>query len=91
MAGNKYPESHKLITFIEKAPFADDEKAKWIETLTTAGMTEETADEVHKALTALPIENFSSDWQRAKFNMDLAGILKEWRMVKGSKQFKHSR
>jgi hypothetical protein len=91
MAGNKYPESHKLITFIQKAPFSEEQKTKWVEALTNNGMTAETTEEVHQALIALPKEMFSSDWQRAKLNMDLGGILRQWRLVQGSKQFKHNR
>ncbi|NTU50698.1 MAG: hypothetical protein HGA87_07505 [Desulfobulbaceae bacterium] len=90
MSGSKYPEAHQLILFVEKVPFSDEEKTKLKELLSEVGMTDETTDEVHKALTDLPKESFSSDWQRAKFNMDLAGILRQWRLTKGSKKFKHS-
>jgi hypothetical protein len=90
MSANKYPEAHQLILFVEKVPFSEEEKTKLKELLSEVGMTDETTAEVHKLLTALPKENFSSDWQRAKFNMDLAGILRQWRMTQGSKKFKHS-
>lgn len=91
MAGNKYPEAHKLILFVEKAPFAAEEKTRLVELLTVNGMSDETVDEAQKALTALPKEQFHDDWQRAKFLMDFNKIIKEWQMTHGSKNFKHSR
>lgn len=91
MAGNKYPEAKKLIQFVEKAPFQAEEKTKLIELLNNNGMTEESTQEVHKALASIPKESFSSDWQQAKLLMDLSGILKQWQLSHGSKNFKHSR
>ncbi|MBA4375242.1 MAG: hypothetical protein C0401_03595 [Anaerolinea sp.] len=91
MSGNKYPEAHKLILYVEKAPFSEEDKTKFKEMLNKDGLTDETTQEIHKALTVLPKESFSSDWQHAKFNMDLAGILRQWRLSKGSKKFKRSR
>lgn len=91
MAGNKYPEAHKLILFVEKVPFTAEEKERLKELLNVNGMTEETTDAVHQALLALPKESFSSDWQRAGFVMELGTLLKQWQMTQGSKKFKHTR
>ena len=91
MSANKHPEAHKLILFIEKAPFSEEKKSALKELLENNGMTEETTNTVHQELNSLPKESYASDWQRAKFNMDLAGILKQWNLSKGSKKFKHSR
>jgi hypothetical protein len=91
MAGNKYPEAHKLILFIEKAPFSSEEKNRLVEMLNANGMTEETTTAVHQALVAISKESFKDDWQRAKFIMDLGNLIKQWQMAEGSKKFKHSR
>lgn len=91
MAGNRNIESHKLILFVEKAPFPAEEKTRLKELLEVNGMSDETTAEVHKTLTDLPKESFSNDWQRAKFIMDLGVILRQWQMSQGSKKFKHSR
>jgi adenine specific DNA methylase Mod len=91
MAGNRYPEAHKLILFVERAPFAAEEKTRLVELLNADGMTEETVEEVHKSLSAIPKDQFSDDWQHAKFVMDLNGIFKQWQLTHGSKNFKHSR
>jgi len=91
MSANKYPEAHKLILFVEKVPFSAEEKSRLIQLLQTDGMTDENTSAVHQALAALPKETFKDDWQHAKFMMDLATILKQWQLVAGSKNFKHSR
>lgn len=90
MSANKYPEAQKLILFVEKAPFSAEDKTRLIEMLQTNGMNDESTSAVHDALTALPKEAFKDDWQRAKFMMDLATILKQWQLADGSKKFKHS-
>ena len=91
MAGKRYPEAQKLILLVKKAPFSDEEKTKLVELLEANGMTEETTNEVHKALAAIPKERFTDEWQHAKFIMDLRSILKQWQLSHGSKNFKHSK
>lgn len=91
MAGKRYPEAQKLVLFVKKAPFSDEEKNRLVELLETNGMTDETTDEVHKALSAIPKERFSDEWQHAKFIMDLRSILKQWQFSYESKNFKHTK
>jgi len=91
MAGNKYPESHSLILFVERAPFSDEEKKRLVDLLNANGMSEETTAEVHKALTALQDDKFKDDWQRARFLMDFNHLVKQWQMKAGSKKFKHAK
>jgi hypothetical protein len=91
MAGKKYPESHKLILFVEKAPFSAEEKTRLIDLLNANGMTEEIVDEVHKSLAALPKDQFADDWQHARINLELSNISKQWQLSHGSKNFKHAR
>jgi len=91
MSPNKYPEAHKLILFLEKTPLSVEEKTRLTELLDTNGMTEETTGAVREALTALPKEAYKDDWQRAKFMMDFASLLKQWQMTLGSKNFKHAK
>ncbi len=91
MAGSKYSEAQKLILFVQKAPFAEEEKQRLIELLNTNGMTDESMDEVHKALADIPKDNFKDDWQHAKFIMDLNLISKQWQLSHGSKNFRRTR
>ncbi len=91
MSAKKTPQTQKLLKLIEKAPFTPEEKTKWQDSLQEFGLTEELANEIHEKLSALATESFSSDWEKARFSMDLAAILRQWRMSQGSKQFKHNR
>ena len=91
MAGNKFPETHQLVLFIEKAPFSDEEKKRLVELIDVNGMSLETTEEVRKSLTALPVEAFKDEWQRAKYLMDLTHLVKQWQMTSASKKFKHAR
>lgn len=91
MTANKYPEAQKMILYVKRAPFSEEEKARLGELLTSNGMTDETTEAVHQALLALPKEAFKDDWQRAKFMMDFGNVLKQWQMTLGSKKFRHTR
>ena len=91
MPAKKTPQSQKLVKLIEKAPFTDEDKTTWLSTLQEFGLTEELANEIHGKLSTLAVESFGSDWEKARFSMDLAAILRQWRMSQGSKQFKHNR
>lgn len=91
MSNHKTPESQRLIKLVEAAPFSPEEKAGWSAKLHEEGITTELAETIHKGLAALPVEKFASEWQKAKFTMDLTALLNQWRMSQGSKNFKHNR
>ncbi len=91
MASKKYTETQKVIHFIQQVPYSDEEKSAWIKTLEDGEVNEELLNELHTALMAIPAENFSSDWMRAKFSTDLAGIIRQWRLKNARLQFKHGR
>ena len=91
MSTHKTPESQRLIKLVEAAPFSPEDKAGWSSTLHEEGITDELAETIHKALAALPVEKFASEWQKAKFTMDLTALLNQRRMSQGSKHFKHNR
>ncbi len=91
MAGKNYPEAHKMILLVQKAPFVDEEKTRLVDLLTANGLTDETVDEVQKAFSEIPKERFTDDWQHAKLNLDLRNLMKQWQLSYGSKNFKHNR
>jgi len=91
MPAKKTPQTHKLLKLIETAPFTTEDKTKWQESLQEFDLNEELATEIHEKLSALATDSFSSDWEKARFSMDLTAILRQWRMSQGSKQFKHNR
>jgi hypothetical protein len=91
MSTHKTPQSQQLLKLVETAPFTQEEKTRWSSTLHEAGITTELAEEIHKTLSELPAEKFEGDWEKARFNMELAALLKQWRMSEASKNFKHNR
>ncbi len=91
MSTHKTPQSQQLLKLVESAPFTQEEKTRWGSTLHEEGITPEIAEEIHQALTALPAEKFENDWGKARINMELAALLKQWRMSEASKNFKHNR
>mgnify|MGYP001765370166 CR=1 FL=1 len=91
MSTHKTPESQRLIKLVEAAPFNPDDKAGWSTALQDEGITTELVETIHNALAELPVEKFASEWQKAKFTLDLTALLNQWRMSQGSKHFKHNR
>ncbi len=91
MASNKYFEKQKVVHFIQQVPYSDEEKAVWIKTLEDGEVNEELLNELHTALMAIPDDKLTSDWMRAKYSTDLAGIIRQWRMKNARLQFKHGR
>jgi hypothetical protein len=91
MSTHKTPQSQQLLKLVESAPLTQEEKTRWSSTLHEAGITPELAEEIHKTLGELPAEKFENDWEKARFNMELAALLKQWRMSEASKHFKHNR
>ena len=91
MAANSHNEKQKVIHFIQQVPYSDEEKAVWIKTLEDGEVYEALLNDLHAALMTIPAEKFSSDWMRAKYSTDLAGIIRQWRMKNAQRQFKHGR
>jgi hypothetical protein len=90
MSGNNISETQRLIKFVEKLPFDDEDKKRWMEELHTNGFNGEIADEVHQKFLSLDTEKLGGDWARARDNMEITGILKQWRLSLASKNFRHS-
>lgn len=84
-------ETQQLIKIVEKLPFSDEEKKRWLLTLQENGIDQVTIDEIHEKFLKIPAEKLGGDWERAKSNMELTGIVKRWRLSEDSKNFRHSR
>lgn len=91
MAANTHNEKQKVIHFIQQVPYAETEKAAWLSALEEGEVNEELLNDLHKALMTIPAASFPSDWLRAKYSTDLAGIIRQWRMKNARRQFKHGR
>ena len=91
MSSKDIAETQRLIKFIERLPFAEEDKTRWTEELHANGFNGEMADEVHQKFLALDAEKLGGDWNRARENMEITAILKQWRLNLASKNFRHSR
>lgn len=91
MTATKFSEAQKMILFLKRAPFSDEEKNRFTEETNANGLTEETVEEIRQALLKLPKEAFKDDWERAKYMMDFGNVVKQWQMDQGSKKFKRTR
>ncbi len=91
MTATKFSEAQKMILFLKRAPFSDEEKNRFTEETNANGLTEETVEEIRQALLKLPKEAFKDDWERAKYMMDFGNVVKQWQMAQGSKKFKRTR
>lgn len=91
MAVNTHTENQKVIHFIQQVPYSDEEKAAWVSTIEEGEVNEILLNERNSALMAIPAEKFASDWMRAKYSTDLAGIMRQWRLKNARRQFKHGR
>jgi hypothetical protein len=85
------PEEKNVLALIEAAPFTTEEKAAWTNQVQSDGVTEELLVEIQQKLKAIPMEKFAGDWQHARVNMELTGILKRFQLEEASKNFKHNR
>jgi hypothetical protein len=91
MADKNIAETQRLIKFIERLPFTEEEKTRWLNELHENGFSGEVADEVHQKFLALDPEKFGGDWERARDNIEITGILRQWRLSVGSKNFHRGR
>ena len=91
MSGKDIAETQRLVKFIERLPFSEEDKKLWLDELHTNGFAGEIADEVHQKFLAMDAEKLGGDWARARDNMEITAILRQWRLSMGSKSFHHVR
>lgn len=87
MSDKNIAETQRLIKFIERVPFAEEDKNHWLEELHANGFEGEIADEVHQKFLTIDTEKLGGDWVRARDNMEITAILRQWRLSMGSKNF----
>lgn len=91
MSSNDIGETQRLIKFIEKIPFSDEEKKAWLEILHGDGISTELIEEIHQKFLKIDPEKLGGDWSRARDNMEITSILKQWRLSLSSRNFRRSR
>jgi histone H3/H4 len=83
---NHTAEERKLMALLPTLPIDTAARDAMLERLKTEGLSEELADEIHQALTALPAETPN----RAVFLVELRQLHQSWRMTKGARGFKRN-
>jgi hypothetical protein len=91
MAGTNIGETQRLIKIVEKLPFGDEDKKRWLDELHENGINGEMIEEIHKKFLEIDTEKLGGDWNRARDNMEITGITKQWRLSQASKNFRHTR
>lgn len=91
MSSQNIGETQRLIKFVEKNPFSEEDKKIWLDELHNNGINGEMLEEVHKKFLELADDQVGGDWSRARENMEILNIRKQWRLSLASRNFRHSR
>ncbi len=84
MAHQNTPAERHLMQFVEKLPLPDDVKTGWSEQIKNEGMSEELREVIRQRLASDPDINAAT---KARFEIDLARLVRQWRLDVGSKRF----
>ena len=90
MSGKNIAETQRLVKFIERLPFSEKDKKTWLAELHENGINDEMVEDVHQKFLKITTDKLGRDWDRARDNMEITGIIKQWRLSQASKNFGHS-
>lgn len=91
MALRLSPEEKDIVKFIEKSPFTDTSKKQWVKQIQNDGLNEELAEKIHARLVKLPVDEKEDDFTRGRRALELANLIRRWRLAKNKKQFHERR
>jgi hypothetical protein len=91
MAFHLSPEEKEIIKFIEKNSFTDTSKKQWVKLIQAEGLNEELADKIHAKFSKLPLGEKEDEFTHGKRALDLANLIRRWRMAKNAKKFHERR
>jgi len=91
MASHLSPEEKAIIKFIAKTPFAETTKKQWLKSIQADGLNEELAEKIHERFMKLPLAENEDEFTRGRKSLDLANLIRRWRMAKNKKQFHERR
>jgi hypothetical protein len=81
MARHSTSEEQKLKTILQRLPFADEEKNRWIETLDDSGLNEDLAKEIQGQAAELPrAEEDDVARRHARDVMEVNSLIRRWRL-----------
>lgn len=79
-------EERQLMKLIEKMPVPDEDKSSWCEQIRSGNMSAELAEEIRLKLSA-PLEGEANPGVRTRYLVDLANLVKRWRLTSQSHNF----
>ncbi|HSV86597.1 MAG TPA: hypothetical protein VLH85_08470 [Levilinea sp.] len=81
MARHKTSEEQKLMTVLQRLPFAAEEKQGWIETIDTSGLSEDLAKEIQLKAAGLPRpEEEDVALRQAHEVVEINNLIRRWRL-----------
>ena len=90
MSSQNIAETQRLIKFVEKLPFTEDDKKRWLEDLHADEINGDMIEEIHKKFLEFPAEKLGGEMARVRENMEITAIIKQWRLSLASRNFRHS-
>jgi hypothetical protein len=87
MSHQNTPAERQLLRFILDLPLPEVQQSGWIDQIHATGMSAELGDEIRKALVDDQAINQAT---RARYEVDLARRISQWRMENGAKSFRKS-
>jgi hypothetical protein len=70
----------KFLQIVERLPFADEDKQRWKDSVSNAGLNEEVTHEVQTKVSELPAPEEHQAINRARDTAALATLIRRWRL-----------
>lgn len=70
----------RLVEIIQHLPFEEQDKTQWVESIHSAGLSEELAKEIRTKATALPRGEADQAFSHAREVIELGNIIQRWRL-----------
>ena len=86
MAKSQTQEERQLLKLVNQLPVADEEKSTWLAQIQNGNMNEELADAIREKLAA-PSDNNTLNTNRSRYLVDLANLVRRWRLSNQARNF----
>lgn len=88
MAHHLSPEEKQILKLVEKVTVDDETRKSWEEEIQANGLTEEIAEGIRKALSAVPEgEAENTEMARGRLLIEFSTLVKRWRFADQSRHF----
>jgi len=88
MAHHLSPDEKQILKLLEKAEVGEDVRKGWMDAIQNNGLTQETIEEIHTALTTVPEgEVETAEMVRGRLLVEFSTLVKRWRFADQSRHF----